>query len=352
MTASLDAHQRATNKMKPRAIVGSLPVLQYCAPEQLLIDDGYQRSLDTERGQALVRKIAIAWDWGLCQPLFVARRADGGLYVVDGQHRLAAAVLRGDIAQLPCVVTHFAGAAHEAAAFVTLNQQRRPLNALELFKAALAAGDADAQAIQQCVEAAGLALAAHTNNQAMKAGQVANIGGLQRCIATYGATVLETALKVLAGAYPNQVLRYAGSIFPGIVAVVAGEIGNRTAPADLIDRLAPFIGRTAQQDWVMQFAQAHAADLALRRAAAAEKVIRAAWVDYSTAQHGLPRRIADPPAVERHDPGGCAPPVFTAPPTFLEREQSAWCDQCDRRVTGGRAASCTDKFCKMKVPAR
>jgi hypothetical protein len=321
------------------AIVGSLPVLQYCAPEQLLIDDSYQRSLDADSSQALIRRIAAQWDWGLCQPLFVARRGDGGLYVVDGQHRLAAAVLRGDIPQLPCVVSQFDSATHEAAAFVSLNQQRRPLTALDLFKAALAAGDGEALKIKAALDQAGLRLASTTNNQTMKAGQVANVGGLQRCLRAYGDQVLATALRVLARAWQQQVLRYAGSIFPGIVAIVAGELNNRTAANDLVDRLAPFIAREPQNEWFRRFALAIANDPQLKRAAAAEKVLRAAWSDYSQGQLGRER----PPLVA-HDPGGCAPPVLTA----LQPNEIAWCDQCDQRVSADRAAACTSRFCSLK----
>jgi hypothetical protein len=50
--------------------------------------------------QALIRQIARHWDWDLCLPLVVSRRADGSLYVIDGQHRLAAARIRGDIDHL------------------------------------------------------------------------------------------------------------------------------------------------------------------------------------------------------------------------------------------------------------
>ena len=138
----------ATAKLKVNPPLGSLPVLQYCSPDQLSIDESYQRSLESENSRTLIRKIAMYWDWGLCQPLFVARRSDGKLYVVDGQHRLAAAKLRGDIWQLPCVVTHFDSAADEAASFVALNQQRRPLTQVELFKAALSAGDEEALTIE------------------------------------------------------------------------------------------------------------------------------------------------------------------------------------------------------------
>jgi hypothetical protein len=328
---------RVAPRAKFNPIKGSLPVLQYCAPEQLLIDEAYQRSLAAESSQALIRRIAQQWDWGLCQPLFVARRGDGGLYVVDGQHRLAAAVLRGDIAQLPCVVTQFDGMVAEAAAFVALNQQRRPLSALDLFKAALAAGEPEATKIKAALDQAGLRLASHSNNQQMRAGQVANVGGLQRCHRAYGDMVLVTALRVLARAYQQQVLRYAGSIFPGIVAVVAGELHNRTAPNDLIDRLAPFIARDPQQEWYKRFGLAIVEDPNLTRARAAEKVLRAAWVEYSQARCGMP------------EPAPPAPPV-AARATRLQPHEIAWCDQCERRVSGTRAAICTDPFCKLKEP--
>jgi hypothetical protein len=331
---------KATPRPKFNPVIGSLPVLQYCAPEQLLIDETYQRSLDSGPSQALVRKIAAQWDWGLCQPLFVARRGDGGLYVVDGQHRLAAAVQRGDIPQLPCVVSHFDTGDKEAAAFVALNQQRRPLHALDLFKAALASGEREAAQIKLALDQAGLRLAPSTNNQSMKAGQIANVGGLQRCFRAYGDLVLVTALRVLARAYQQQVLRYAGSIFPGIVAIAAGELANRTAANDLIDRLAPFIGREPQASWYKDLTLAIAEDPNLKRGSAAAKVMRKAWVDYSQAQLGRERI----PMVA-HDAGGHAPPVLTR----LKPDEVAWCEQCDRRVGGAKAAQCPSPFCSLKA---
>jgi hypothetical protein len=324
----------ATSKLKVNPIVGSLPVLQYCAPEQLLIDETYQRSLEVESSQTLIRRIAMYWDWGLCQPLFVARRADGGLYVVDGQHRLAAALLRGDVHQLPCVVSHFDDAKQEAAAFVALNQQRRPLNALDLFKAALAAGDMEACQVVQCLQDAGLRIASTTNLMAIKPGAVANVGGLQRCYRTYGIQVLSASLQVLARAYPQQVLRYAGSIFPGIVAVVAGELNNRTAPESLVEKLAEHIGHEAQHAWYRRFALAIVDDPNLTRARAAERVVRASWVERSKVQIGT----------------SAAPASQSARVTVPLNEQ-AWCKQCDRRVSGEHAARCTSPFCSLKAKA-
>jgi hypothetical protein len=345
----------ATTKLKVQPITGSLPVLQYCAPEQLLIDESYQRSLEVDNSQSLIRRIAMYWDWGLCQPLFVARRGDGGLYVVDGQHRLAAARLRGDIAQLPCVVSHFDSAEMEAAAFVALNQQRRPLNALDLFKAALAAGDMEASQIKLCLEDAGLKLSNHANTLLMKEGHVANVGGLQRCYRTYGIVVLGTSLKVLAAAYTKQVLRYAGSIFPGIVAVVAGELNNRAAAKELIPELGAFVGSKPQIYWYKSFIQAVADDPNLSRPRAAEKILRGSWVEYSNPQHGSPpRQSSQAPAGESTQPDVSTHPAASAQisdtnrATFLKPAELAWCDQCDQRKSGAQAAACTSRFCSLK----
>jgi hypothetical protein len=342
--AEIDRRRR----FKVNPIVGSLPVLQYCAPEQLLIDDSYQRSLEaTNRAR---RWSGASPRMGLGAVPALVRRPARRWRAVRRRRPASARRCGACAATLPsCRASSatFDSADREAAAFVQLNQQRRPLDALDLFKAALASGDPTATLIKQCLEDAGLELANSTNNQTMKAGQVGNVGGLQRCERTYGAAVLRTALKVLALAYPQQVLRYAGSIFPGIVAVVAGELHNRAAPTDLVPRLAGFVGRDAQSEWVHRFAQAKADDVNLKHSQAAERVLRAAWVEYSQARHGLPPA----PKVEQHDPGGCAPPVYTVAPTFLKPAETAWCDQCDRQVSGARAAKCASKFCKLKVAA-
>lgn len=273
----------ATTKLKVNAPVGQLPVLQYCSPEQLLIDESYQRSLEAGSSQTLIRRIAVHWDWGLCQPLFVARRADGGLYVVDGQHRLAAAKLRGDLWQLPCVVTSFKNAEEEAASFVALNQQRRPLTQLDLFKASLAAGDFEASQIMVALEDAGLALANTTNNQIMQAGRVVNVGGLKNCYRSHGVQVLTAALDVLAQSFKGEVLRYAGTIFPGLAAIVADEINRdgKFAEGDLFCLMTEMVCGAAQSDWVQEINLAMAAGEASSRRDAAAVIFRKAWAECS-----------------------------------------------------------------------
>jgi hypothetical protein len=318
----------ATSRLKVNPPVGTMPVLQYCTPDQLLIDEGYQRTLLTGPSQTLIRRIAQFWDWGLCQPLMVARRQDGELYVVDGQHRLEAARLRGDIFQLPCVVAAYASAADEAASFVALNQQRRPLSALDLFKAALAAGDTEAVAVRQAITDAGLILSNHMNTVLMKPGAVCNIGGILRCYRRNGETVARAALAVLAQSYPNQVLRYAGTMFPGIVAVVADEVRLRSAPAEIIETIAAIVRGRTQEEWRRMFT-ASIGDAGGSMRDAAELVMRTAWRQ---------RHFAAPAPSPRTVEAQCFP-------------GEVWCEQCDRRVSGTTAAACTSPFCKAKARA-
>lgn len=239
----------ATTRLKVNPPVGTLPVLQYCAPDQLRVDAEYQRSLETGGSQTLIRRIAMFWDWGLCQPLVVARRADGGLYVVDGQHRLAAARLRDDIWQLPCVVASYRNAAEEAASFVALNQQRRPLSALNLFQAALAAEDEEARAIVALIAGARLSLAPHSNHTAWKPRMVSNIGGIRQAYRQFGPAVTSAALVALASAFDDQVLQFAGTIFLPLArcyAVFLQEDGFD--PELFID----IIAGASQKEWVQE----------------------------------------------------------------------------------------------------
>lgn len=247
----------ATSRLKVNPPLGTLPVLQYCAPDQLKIDETYQRSLEAPSSQTLIRRIAMYWDWGLCQPLFVARRANGGLYVVDGQHRLEAAKLRGDIWQLPCVVASFETAADEAASFVALNQQRRPLNQMQLFKAALAAGDNEAGTIQSALAEAGLWIGSSPDLTIQKPGALVCISALQKCVRVHGEKILRASLQVLALAWKGEVLRYAGTIYPGIMAIAAED---RAVEPATIEQMARMLGRVPQAEWRRRIDTAQATD--------------------------------------------------------------------------------------------
>jgi hypothetical protein len=320
--------REATSRLKVNEPLGVMPVLQFCTPAQLQIDQAYQRSLETGPSQTLIRRIAQFWNWDLCQPLVVARRADGGLYVVDGQHRLAAAVLRRDIAQLPCVITSYRNPADEASSFVALNQQRRPLGALDLFKAALVAEDETALAVVAILTRHGLSLAPHMTAVAWKPGQVANIGGIIRAYNILGPARAGCAIGVLAESFRGQVLRYAGTILPGIIDAL-------TSGADPA-LLTPALRQRGQEKLRADILRRRAANPNERFQVAAGHVIRAVL---GGAAPVAPMREITPS--ERREPAVAD----------LTEVAKRWCEQCDRNVSDKAANFCVSRFCSLRRKA-
>ena len=305
--------------------LGRIPTLQFCRPSELRIDPAYQRDVANGPSQALIRKIAQTWNWDLCLPLVVARRVDltERLFVIDGQHRLEAARLRGDIDQLPCVIVNYETPADEAAGFVSLNQQRRPLSKLDLFKAAVASKNPESVAIVAAMTDCGLSLAPHSNPTAWKPGMVANIGGIEQAWRRYGPLPATAALRVLAAAYPGQVLQYAGTIFPGIAAVCADEFGARKRLQD--DRFEKFVSALAvrsQSDWRIIIQRTCGEEIGISFAVGAEKALRAAWSKAS----------GDP-----------------LPPAGFAGQR--WCNQCDGMVTHSEVQACRSRHCSLKEVA-
>lgn len=312
----------ATTRIKFNPPVGTLPVLQYCPPERLSIDDSYQRSLAVEASRRLVREIAQHWNWDLCQPLVVARRPDGGLFVIDGQHRRAAAMMRGDIAQLPCVVVEYANTAAEAASFVHLNQRRRPLAKLDVFKAAIASEDPEACAIVAALEDARLSIAPHQNYVSWKPAMIANVGGLQAAWRVHGPEITSRALVALRIAFAGQVLRYAGTIFPGLVAICAAEMaGAQNFEPAAFEAFCKWAGARSQEDWRSLILRFRADNPGFRFADAGAAVFNREW-----------RRKNGATSARSVD--------FAA---FADGK--AWCEQCDMLVSRTMAEGCTSRFC-------
>lgn len=312
---------------------GLMPTLEIVPIDELSIDPTYQRSVENRASQKLIREIAQDWHWGLCQPLVVSARDEGAsLFVIDGQHRLEAARLRGDIDALPCVLVECDGAEEEAASFVQLNQHRRPLNAIELFRAALASGEDEAAGIAKALEDAGLTMAPHLTSVAWKPGMVGNIGGIQSAWRRHGPEVTLQALRILARAFDGEVIQFAGTIFPGIVAACA----NGDAAG-----LVALLKARGQSHWRALVLRARADDPKLSFGRASAQVIKRE-LDISLGR--VPQKVMRPQA-QPHVP---TPLVFK--PDHRAPDGKAWCDQCDARVTKGAAEGCRDRHCSLRRP--
>lgn len=345
-----------TARLKVNPPLGRMPTLQFLRPSEIRVDPAYQRSLEAEASKSLIRRMAQHWNWDLCQPLVIARRQDltERFFVIDGQHRLAAAILRRDIDQLPCVIVTYESAADEAASFVHLNQQRRPLTKLDLFRAAVASEDPQATAIAAAMAEAGLSLAPHMNWVRWKPGMVSNIGGIERAWTRDGETVASRALDAMGQAFRGQVLRYCGTLFRAIAQVCADEIKASGAfKGERFDRFVALLQRRSQGEWMAEIKRFFSDGDALFLMEAAAGLLRQEWrretAPRSTATASMPRVVGprsggDASEAKRQGFGLGAS-------DWKGDAEWSWCEQCDKRRTRVQVASCSSRFCKLKAAA-
>ncbi len=131
-------------------MTGAPGELIYLDKDALEIDHSYQRTAKNAR----VVRLARRWNWLACGVLTVAKRR-GRYYVVDGQHRLMAALKRSDIERLPCLVFESVEMRDEAAAFRDANRERRPITTFEQWNADLVAQDESTMFAHAIITAAG-----------------------------------------------------------------------------------------------------------------------------------------------------------------------------------------------------
>lgn len=219
-----------------RPPIGKMPSIEWVHTTELTVDQSYQRSIDNEGSRRLIASIAANFDWRLCAPLVVSRRPDGSKVIIDGQHRWAAAVRRGDLLQLPCCLFTYDSPEDEARMFIVANRARKPMNRLDDFHAALAAADEDAVEIQRLVTEAGLKMARNTSSSAWKAGEVAFTSSIAVALRRHGTPVVSAALTSIAEAYDGHPLTYGASIFGALIKLFANP-PEGFDPDDLVPTL-------------------------------------------------------------------------------------------------------------------
>ena len=87
----------------PGPVSAALPVFKWVAPRALLVEEAYQRDLG-DKSVRLIRKIVAGWDWTAMKPPICARRPDGALVVIDGQHTAMAAASHPEIKEIPVMI--------------------------------------------------------------------------------------------------------------------------------------------------------------------------------------------------------------------------------------------------------
>lgn len=120
----------------------------------LRFDTRYQRVVDS----AHVSRIARRFDVRKMGLVVVSLREDGGLYVVDGQHRVEAVRLVDPAFHVSCVIYGDLTPGEEAELFADLQKDRKGMSPEDLFWAEFIAGNAEAVGVAQAVERGGFTL--------------------------------------------------------------------------------------------------------------------------------------------------------------------------------------------------
>jgi len=232
-----------TNLFPP--VKGTPPTVEWSRCDGLQIDHGYQRMIEGRQSQRLIKSIAENWDWRLLSPLTVSHRdgryGEPGFFVIDGQHRLEAARLRGDIASLPCIISKFESYEAEALAFVNINSARRQVTALDRYHARVAAKEELALKIKDVVEMVGLTVTRHNDAEFWAPDEISFPDLVGRYLEREGEQKgeTETALGLLV-AWCGKPLLQGRELFEGLIHIARSEWpgGHDGFYQDFVDHLA------------------------------------------------------------------------------------------------------------------
>lgn len=186
------------------AIAGSLekkrgvPEYAYVDPRSLFVDETYQRPLSMDR----VWEIATDFNWFLFDPLWLGRRTDDRLYVVDGRHRLAAALIIGydKVGDVPAQIRRTTGVEEEAKIFVDLQEKRREITTAQRFAAKLIFKDSTAVNLQRLLSKHGFKVPTESwgnSSTVSKQNEITAIGTLEQIYKQGGSERVSDLLQIL-----------------------------------------------------------------------------------------------------------------------------------------------------------
>lgn len=160
----------------------------------------YQRSLSSAHLNRIVRD----FDDRLLGLPVVSLRNNGSMYVIDGQHRLAALAKLG-IAEVDCQVLRQTSTQAEAEMFVKVNTIKKGLNGVDKFFALLEANNASAISCKALFARHGWELVRGSTTRVENRGELAmRPNAATLAVFNESPVELEIALKVLVEAFPTD----------------------------------------------------------------------------------------------------------------------------------------------------
>tara|TARA_R110002020_G_scaffold449253_2_gene662305 strand:+ start:1545 stop:2423 length:879 start_codon:yes stop_codon:yes gene_type:complete len=181
--------------------------------DMLHIDENYQTTLSESR----IKRMVAGWDKNLVNRLVVNRRESGKLFIIDGQHRVAAA-RKLNIVALECDIYRFPTIAMEADYFHKFNTTRRPIvSKYDQYKALLTAGNPEIVGIENILRSKGLGVC---KVQVITPNTIAAINNLMWIYSYYGADLLEQTLSTIMHVFDKDMYRWSDPLLSSFAAFI------------------------------------------------------------------------------------------------------------------------------------
>lgn len=184
----------------PNADIGAVPRIEWVAPESLHVEEAYQRDL-SRRSVNLIATIVAEWNWVKFKPPVCVDTEDGRRVVIEGQHTAIAAASHTAISEIPVIISAGVSLSDRARAFVAHNRNRLAITGYQMHRAAVAAGDDVALAVEDGCRLAGVTLLANTRPRGeWRSGETIAIKGLERVGREKGKAGVARVLRILVRA--------------------------------------------------------------------------------------------------------------------------------------------------------
>lgn len=182
--------------------LGDKPKLAWIDKRALIIDERYQRSIETKASVRLINYLRANFTWVKCLPLVITDNGDGTYCVIDGQHRLEAVRDLDFVTDMPCYVLGEMTLQEQALAFVDLNVNRVSVTPLAVHHARAKAGDPVAAEMERVSKAAGCRIRKSAPAiPSMKNGDLVCLGTLKAGIRRHGSPLVINALMAVRKAW-------------------------------------------------------------------------------------------------------------------------------------------------------
>jgi hypothetical protein len=175
------------------------------------VDEGYQRNLNEKRVHQIVR----SFDPDVFGVVWVSEREDGSIACLDGQHRVAAALLLnpGQSVWVPSLVYTGLSSDDEARIFFKMNRHRLAPTAIDGWRARLSFNDPDVLAMKGILDQFGIEVVMGGTGGRIAFNQVIAVSEVE---GLYKAGILPVVLTVIDEAWKGEKNAHKGLHMRGI----------------------------------------------------------------------------------------------------------------------------------------